>query len=227
MDRMKKAVNEKKEAVRSKVQEMVDYHSSQKSFRHVKSSERAHGKRYKNTQSVFSINDDSDLSDDEGFNGNLVASTSAVEKVGEHRNKEVKLLFQLKWSDICRRSDVFKHFEGHEVFQDKSYLKCYLLITSTDLYIYHAISNDDPGCIRLHVQHPLPTILRVTSKRRVPEFLTFKFGHELPSGESKITRVHCFLLEKSGYVVLYGRTLNLILVIAQLPSSKRCITWES
>lgn len=70
----------------------------------------------------------------------------------------------------------------------------------------------DKEHIRLHAQHPLPTILRVTSKRRVPEFLTFKvrslliifkqlnfqFGHELPNGESKITRIHCFLLDKSG-----------------------------
>lgn len=63
--------------------------------------------------------------------------------------------------------------------------------------IYHAIVNDDSGSIRLHAQHSLPSILRVTSKRRIPEFLTFKYGHET-NGETKITRVHCFLLDKSG-----------------------------
>jgi hypothetical protein len=81
MERMKKAVNavnEKKEAVKSKVQGMVEYTTAptaSKTIKHVRSSER-NGKRYKNTQSVFSINDDSDLSDDE-FTGNLVASSSS------------------------------------------------------------------------------------------------------------------------------------------------------
>lgn len=99
---------------------------------------------------------------------------------------------------MIRRPDAYKHFEGHEVFQDKSYVKCYILITQTHMNIYHAIVNDDSGSIRLHAQHSLPSILRVTSKRRIPEFLTFKYGHELPNGETKITRVHCFLIDKSG-----------------------------
>lgn len=80
MGRMRTAINEKKKAVQSKVQEMVDYRAANSQIKHVKSSER-NGKRYKNTQSVFSINDDSDLSDEEAFSGNLVASTVTNERV--------------------------------------------------------------------------------------------------------------------------------------------------
>ncbi|KAI6218633.1 TBC1 domain family member 23 [Aphelenchoides fujianensis] len=186
MERMRKSITEKKDAVKSRVQNMVDYSTPAAKgapIRHVRSSER-NGKRYKNTQqSVFSINDDSDLSDDEHA-GNLVASSStAAEK--------------LKWADVIRRPDAFKHFEGHEIFQDRSYLKCSILITYNHLVIYHNVEKE-PDLVVLHAQHPLPSIIRVTSKRRVPEFLTFSFGKELPNGETNITRRHCFLLNKSG-----------------------------
>lgn len=82
MGRMRSAISEKKKAVQSKVEEMVAYRAAntQKTIKHVKSSER-NGKRYKNTQSVFSINDDSDLSDEDAFTGNLVATPSPQEKV--------------------------------------------------------------------------------------------------------------------------------------------------
>lgn len=82
MSQLKKSISDKRDAVRSKVQDIVDYRNSMasKTIKHVKSSER-NGKRYKNTQSVFSLNDDSDLSDDEEFSGNLIASSSSNEKV--------------------------------------------------------------------------------------------------------------------------------------------------
>ncbi|KAI6204024.1 hypothetical protein M3Y94_00624500 [Aphelenchoides besseyi] len=184
MERMRKAVSEKTDAVKSKVQNIVDYSTpgTNKGIRHVRSSDRNNSKRYKNTQqSVFSINDDSDLSEDENA-GNLIA-TSSNEK--------------LKWADVIRRPDAFKHFEGHEIFQDKSYLKCGILITYTHMVVYHDVANE-PGLVRLHAQFPLPHLIRVTSKKRCPEFLTMKFGNELPNGEMNITRVHCFLLPKSG-----------------------------
>lgn len=84
MERMRKSISEKKQAVKSTMQNMVDYSTPAAKgapIRHVRSSER-NGKRYKNAQqSVFSINDDSDLSDDEHA-GNLVASSSTTaEKV--------------------------------------------------------------------------------------------------------------------------------------------------
>jgi hypothetical protein len=92
MEKMKKSISDKKDAVKSKVQEIVDYRAqtSNKPIRHVRSSDR-NGKRYKNTQSVFSINDDSDLSEDEDVGLNLVASSSN-EKVGCFRDILILIL---------------------------------------------------------------------------------------------------------------------------------------
>jgi hypothetical protein len=94
MGRMKSAISEKKKAVQSKVQEMVDYRaaSTQKTIKHVKSTER-NGKRYKNTQSVFSINDDSDLSDEDAFTSNLVSSVVQNEKVSAQLTVTYRLCF--------------------------------------------------------------------------------------------------------------------------------------
>jgi hypothetical protein len=32
----------------------------------------------------------------------------------------------------------------------------------------------------------------------MPEYLTFKFGYELPTGETHVSRVHYFILTKAG-----------------------------
>jgi hypothetical protein len=45
------------------------------------------------------------------------------------------------------------------------------------------------------MRHPLASIIRVTSKRRFPEFLTFKFGYELPTGEL-VLFIYFFSLKK-------------------------------
>lgn len=58
--------------------------------------------------------------------------------------------------------------------------------------------NFQAGFVKTAFRHQLSSIMRVTSKRRIPEFLTFKFGYELPTGEAHITKVHCFVLPKAG-----------------------------
>ena len=40
--------------------------------------------------------------------------------------------------------------------------------------------------------------MRVSSKKNYPEYLTFQFGYELPTGEAHINRVHKFVISKSG-----------------------------
>ncbi|CAD5222174.1 unnamed protein product [Bursaphelenchus xylophilus] len=179
MEKMKRAVQAKKEAITTAVSGMVES-TSQGNFKHAKPSDRSSGKRYKNMQGVFTINNSESESDgDEDMGTGIVQSS-----------KEKK-----KWSDVIKQPDVFKYFEGHEVFQDKSHTKCYVVVTYSHLMVYH---NEGDGLVKLTAQHSLPSIVRVTSKKKVPEFLTFKFGYENAFGETQITRVHCFLLAKSG-----------------------------
>lgn len=48
------------------------------------------------------------------------------------------------------------------------------------------------------LKHALSSVMRVTSKKKIPEYLTFKFGYELSTGEAHINRVHCFIIPKAG-----------------------------
>lgn len=154
MEKMKKAVQSKKEAITSAVSGMVESTSSQ-SFKHAKSSDRSGGKRYRNMQNVFTINNSDSDSDDEDM-------ATGIGQVQQEKKK---------WSEIQKQPDVYKFFEGHEVFQDKSHQKCFVVVTYTHLVVYHDQSD---GLVKLHSKQPLTSIVRVTSKRKVPEFLTFK-----------------------------------------------------
>ncbi|CAD5216404.1 unnamed protein product [Bursaphelenchus okinawaensis] len=179
MEKMKRAVQAKKDAISTAVSGMVES-TSHTNFKHAKPSDRNSGKRYKNMHSVFTINNsESESSGDEDMGTGIVAAS-----------KEKK-----KWLEVQKQQDVFKFFEGHEVFQDKTHTKCFIVVSYSHMLIYH---DEGDGYVKLTAQHSLSSIVRVTSKRKVPEFLTFKFGYENAFGETQITRVHCFLLAKSG-----------------------------
>lgn len=108
-------------------------------------------------------------------------------------------MFQLKWEDVVRKPEIIEHFQGHEMLTaDRTQIPCYLALTRTHMHIFHAAKDAPPGYVRSSLRHSLSSIMKVTSKRRFPEYLTFKFGYELPTGEAHINRVHCFVLPKAG-----------------------------
>ena len=51
----------------------------------------------------------------------------------------------------------------------------YLLVTSSHLYALREIQ-DRPGFARISVNRSLSSIMKITSKKRHPEFITFKYG---------------------------------------------------
>lgn len=56
-----------------------------------------------------------------------------------------------------------------------SYHTSYLLITATHLYALREI-HDRPGFARISVNRSLASIMKITSKKRHPEFITIKYG---------------------------------------------------
>ncbi|VDK57291.1 unnamed protein product [Cylicostephanus goldi] len=72
----------------------------------------------------------------------------------------------------------------------------HIAITRTHMHILRDVDKK-PGVVTTEARHPLSSVLRVTSKKKVPELLTFKFGYEV-NGVSKITSVHRFLVPKAG-----------------------------
>uniref|UniRef100_A0A7E4ZZ16 TBC1 domain family member 23 n=1 Tax=Panagrellus redivivus TaxID=6233 RepID=A0A7E4ZZ16_PANRE len=156
-----------------------DFFGGGNSIQHVRSDDR-NQKRYRNTQSVFTI-DDSDDSD--------VEPSTDVEQV--YANEK------LKWDEIVKQPEITHHFTGHEVLPERTLVPCYIALSRTHMHIFHD-NKDVKDCIRSHARHPLSTVMRVSSKKRHPEYLTFQYGYELPTGEAHINRVHKFLIEKSG-----------------------------
>uniref|UniRef100_A0A914HWV3 Rhodanese domain-containing protein n=1 Tax=Globodera rostochiensis TaxID=31243 RepID=A0A914HWV3_GLORO len=117
------------------------------------------------------------------------ASATAVVRGGE----------QLQWADMVKKAEIREHFEGEEVMAppDDRKVPCHIGLSRTHMHIFHRV-HGEPGLVSASLRHSLSSIMRVTSKRRFPEFLTFKFGYELPTGESHINGVHYFILPKAG-----------------------------
>lgn len=176
--KMKEVVISKSAAVKDKVNELVTQASpgstTSNEFKHVASSDR-YGKRYRNEPSVFSIDDDSS---DEG--GGPMFNKSG--------GKEELLL--------AEQAEFIEHFQCHELGENRIMIPSHIAITRTHMHVLREIESK-PGFVVTEARHALSSILRVTSKKKVPELLTFKFGYEI-SGVSKITAVHRFLVPKAG-----------------------------
>ncbi|KAL3112807.1 hypothetical protein niasHT_019781 [Heterodera trifolii] len=167
---------------------------TEENVKHVSSTDRF-GKRYRNVQSVFSINNDDDDED-----GTSHGSTDELRKtLGGTTEMAEKGQQLLQWEDVVRKADIGEHFEGEEVMappEDRK-VPCFIGLSRTHMHIFHKV-HGEPGHVSPSLRHSLSSIMRVTSKRRFPEFLTFKFGYELPTGESHINRVHYFILPRAG-----------------------------
>uniref|UniRef100_A0A915NQT5 TBC1 domain family member 23 n=1 Tax=Meloidogyne floridensis TaxID=298350 RepID=A0A915NQT5_9BILA len=169
-------------------------------LKHVSTSERIGNKRYRNIQSVFSINEEESLSSDVDELQISSSQMKAKPKEGE----------KLKWNEIIKKAEIIENFEGEEVFaiEDRTLFQysspskdnripCYIALSRTHMHIFHKV-DITVRIVCSSMRHSLASILKVTSKRRFPEFLTFKFGYELPTGETHVSHVHYFILPKAG-----------------------------
>lgn len=176
MGKMKEVVISKSASVKEKVTTLVSPTLSDGpgDVHHVVPSDR-HGKRYRNEPSVFSIDDGS--SDEETAN-----------IFNKPADREELLL-----SD---QAEFIDKFSCHEVADDRNMYKAYIALTRTHLHVLREVPNK-PGYVTTEARHPLSSVVRVTSKKKVPELLTFKFGYEI-GGETKVTGAHRFLVPMAG-----------------------------
>lgn len=188
MEKIKKAVSQNK--VRSKIKELNTILSSTienekekgETLKHVKRTD-CQGKRYRNIKSVFSIEHDRDS--DNGESGLSKLETPATKKE------------KLRWDDVKKNPEIITHFDGTEVTSDKAQVPSHIALTRTHMHIFHVIEKE-PEYVYSSKRHSLSSIMKVTSKKRIPEFLTFKFGYDLPTGEAHINQVQCFVIPKAG-----------------------------
>uniref|UniRef100_A0A0R3RXF7 TBC1 domain family member 23 n=1 Tax=Elaeophora elaphi TaxID=1147741 RepID=A0A0R3RXF7_9BILA len=177
------AVKAKAPSIKEKVQKLpavVARGSSTVEFSHVETSQR-HGKRYRNEKSLFTLSD----SDSET---ETVAVTSSL-KPAEPK----------KLDDVLNQNGTLEYFEGLEVFTEGAghrTVECYLALTATHILIFH--QKEKVGEVVLRARHAYGSVLRVSSRKKIPELLTFKFGYCSGDDDCKVTAIRRFIIPRAG-----------------------------
>ncbi|XP_068732816.1 TBC1 domain family member 23-like isoform X1 [Montipora capricornis] len=124
--------------------------------RHVSDKDKQ-SKLYRNVQPVFSIDDE-----DEGDN----YSTSSEE---ETRKEAINIKTWL------HRKDVISSYRCHQIVRNGQLVQSYILLTAVQLFILREIPKRD-GWAHIQNRHHLTSIVKITSKRKHPDLITFKYG---------------------------------------------------
>ena len=157
-------------AMRDRTSEMRDrlYQSVQEpetaASRHVSHNDRS-SRRYRNSEPLFSIGGDEEP--EAAVSGSRSASESDTEAAARRPTVNVDA--------FCHRSDVSHCFGCSEMKPDGYMVPARLVLTQTRLFILRELP-DRPGWAQLHSQHPLTTIVKITSKKKYPELITLRFG---------------------------------------------------
>uniref|UniRef100_A0A8R1TU05 TBC1 domain family member 23 n=1 Tax=Onchocerca volvulus TaxID=6282 RepID=A0A8R1TU05_ONCVO len=201
-------------------------------FSHVETSQR-HGKRYRNEKSVFTLSDSDSETENIAVTSNPRSSEPKVsvfifkfammivEMSEPNGSLKCRLKDKLqKLDDILKQSGILEYFEGLEVFTEGAShrtVECYLALTATHILIFH--QEEKIKEVVLRARHEYGSVLRVSSKKKIPELLTFKFGYctdeddykaiyiyfirmDIPSEISiqfkRVTAVHRFIIPRAG-----------------------------
>lgn len=153
--------------------------SKQTQERHVSENDKT-GKRYRGVNlDIFSIEDPDDI----------VASS------GDEQNEAVNIDTWIK------RSDVIRHFPCSEITTSGQMYSSYILLTSTQLFILREIVDKDrPGWAHIQSRPHLSSIVKITSKRKHPDLITFKYGTS-EGDDFNITGSQRFLIPNSKQVM--------------------------
>ncbi|CAD6190600.1 unnamed protein product [Caenorhabditis auriculariae] len=176
MSRVKNVVASTSSKMKEKVEEVVapimsiKESQSADNIRHADPRER-HGKRYRQ-QSVFTLDDGSD-------------GDSEFSNVKDEKPKQ----------EILLSAEFTETFECQEVFREET-VGAHLALTRTHIHVLHDVPGKK-GYVTTEARHALSTVMSVTSRKTLPELLTFKFGYE-HNGEPNISAVHRFIIPKAG-----------------------------
>ncbi|XP_071549394.1 TBC1 domain family member 23 isoform X2 [Panulirus ornatus] len=140
--------------------------------RHVSPQDR--GKLYRNQGDVFSIEDEDGDSSRE--------------------NDRFEVVRLSQW---LKKPDVVSSFSCHQVKENGYMYKCHLLLMDTLLFVIRE-SEIKEGEGHVTARRTLASIVKITSKKRHPDLITFKYGTTSPDGEVTITDMDRFLIPKAS-----------------------------
>ncbi|XP_075053110.1 TBC1 domain family member 23 isoform X4 [Mixophyes fleayi] len=179
VNKMTVALKTKSVNVKEKVISFIE-NTSTPVERHVSSSDRV-GKPYRGVKPVFSIGDEEEYDTDE------IDSSS----MSDDDRKEV-----VNIQTWINKPDIKHHFPCHEVKENGHMLPSHLLVTATHMYCLREIQSRK-GFAYIQSRQALSSVIKITSKKKHPELITFKYGNS--SGTVvEILAVERYLIPNAG-----------------------------
>uniref|UniRef100_A0A8C5LQT9 TBC1 domain family member 23 n=1 Tax=Leptobrachium leishanense TaxID=445787 RepID=A0A8C5LQT9_9ANUR len=148
--------------------------------RHISSSDRL-GKPYRGVKPVFSIGDEEEYDTDE------IDSSS----MSDDDRKEI-----VNIQTWINKPDIKHHFPCNEVKENGHMFASHLLVTATHMYCLREIPSRK-GFAYIQSRQALSSVVKITSKKKHPELITFKFGNSSSSGV-EILAVERYLIPNAG-----------------------------
>ncbi|KAM8976740.1 TBC1 domain family member 23 [Pelodytes ibericus] len=148
--------------------------------RHVSSSDRV-GKPYRGVKPVFSIGDEEEYDTDE------IDSSS----MSDDDRKEI-----VNIQTWINKPDIKHHFPCNEVKENGHMFPSHLLVTATHMYCLREIQSRK-GFAYIQSRQALSSVVKITSKKKHPELITFKYGNNSSSG-MEIIAVERYLIANAG-----------------------------
>ncbi|XP_060090576.1 TBC1 domain family member 23 isoform X2 [Heteronotia binoei] len=149
-------------------------------LRHVSSSDRL-GKPYRGVKPVFSIGDEEEYDTDE------IDSSS----ISDDDRKEI-----VNIQTWINKPDIKHHFSCNEVKENGYMFPSHLLVTATHMYCLREIPSRK-GLAYIQSRQALNSVIKITSKKKHPELITFKYGNSTTTGV-EILAVERYLIPNAG-----------------------------
>ncbi|XP_018423832.1 PREDICTED: TBC1 domain family member 23 isoform X3 [Nanorana parkeri] len=179
VNKMTVALKTKSVNVKEKVISFIE-NTSTPVERHISSSDRV-GKPYRGVKPVFSIGDEEEYDTDE------IDSSS----MSDDDRKEV-----VNIQTWINKPDIKHHFPCHEVKENGHMIPSNLLVTATHMYCLREIQSRK-GFAYIQSRQALSSVVKITSKKKHPELITFKYGNSSTSGV-EILAVERYLIPNAG-----------------------------
>ncbi|KAM4699967.1 TBC1 domain family member 23 isoform 2-T2 [Discoglossus pictus] len=179
VNKMTVALKNKSVNVKDKVISFIE-NTSTPVERHVSSSDRV-GKPYRGVKPVFSIGDEEEYDTDE------IDSSS----MSDDDRKEI-----VNIQTWINKPDIKHHFPCNEVKENGHMFASHLLVTATHMYCLREIQSRK-GFAYIQSRQALSSVVKITSKKKHPELITFKYGNSSSSGV-EILAVERYLIPNAG-----------------------------
>ncbi|XP_067132890.1 TBC1 domain family member 23 [Centruroides vittatus] len=173
LDKLTSAVKTRSAVVKYKLVEYIK-NPQDPVEKHVSSTDKV-GKRYRGMAPIFSIDDEHE----------------------EGRVTDEELLEEIHVEKWLKASNIADFFKCEELQDNGSINPAGLAVLDTELILIREIPNKK-GYAYIVAKRPLLSIVKITSKRRHPELITFKYGYNTSKEDYVVTAMDRLLIPKAG-----------------------------